>query len=67
MLECMLFELTPLDPWTFLAVVVTALVVAVLAPYQPPARASRVDPLAADFIADLRKPRIVNRLHQPTC
>ena len=46
-LESMLFELTPLDPWTFLAVAVMALVVAVLAAYPPAARASRVDPVAA--------------------
>jgi putative ABC transport system permease protein len=46
-LKSMLFELTPLDPWTFLAVAVMALVVAVLAAYPPAARASRVDPLAA--------------------
>lgn len=46
-LESMLFELTPLDPWTFLAVAVMALVVAVLAAYPPAARASRIDPLAA--------------------
>lgn len=46
-LESMLFELTPLDPWTFVAVAVMALVVAVLAAYPAAARASRVDPLAA--------------------
>jgi len=46
-LESMLFELTPLDPWTFLAVAGMALGVAVLAAYPPAARASRVDPLAA--------------------
>jgi len=46
-LESMLFELTPLDPWTFLAVAVMALVAAVLAAYPPAARASRVDPLVA--------------------
>ena len=46
-LESMLFELTPLDPWTFVAVAVMTLVVAVLAAYPPAARASRVDPLAA--------------------
>ena len=46
-LESLLFELTPLDPWTFLAVAAMALVVAVLAAYPPAARASRVDPLAA--------------------
>jgi predicted permease len=46
-LESMLFELTPLDPWTFIAVAVMALVVAVLAAYLPAARASRVDPVVA--------------------
>ena len=46
-LKSMLFELTPLDPWTFVAVAVMALAVAVLAAYPPAARASRVDPLAA--------------------
>jgi putative ABC transport system permease protein len=46
-LKSMLFELTPLDPWTFIAVAVMALAVAVLAAYQPAARASRVDPLVA--------------------
>ena len=46
-LDSMLFELTPLDPWTFLAVAAMALMVAVLAAYPPAARASRVDPLAA--------------------
>jgi putative ABC transport system permease protein len=46
-LKSMLFELTPLDPWTFLAVAVMALAVAVLAAYPPAARASRVDPLVA--------------------
>jgi predicted permease len=46
-LESMLFELTPLDPWTFLAVAVMMLVVGVLAAYPPAARASRVDPVVA--------------------
>lgn len=46
-LESMLFELTPLDPWTFLAVAAMALVLAVLAAYPPAARASRVDPVIA--------------------
>jgi predicted lysophospholipase L1 biosynthesis ABC-type transport system permease subunit len=46
-LESMLFDLTPLDPWTFLAVAAMALVVALPAAYPPAARASRVDPLIA--------------------
>lgn len=46
-LESMLFELTPLDPWTFLGVAILALVVGALAAYSPAARASRVDPLVA--------------------
>lgn len=46
-LESMLFELAPRDPWTFFAVAVMALVVAVLAAYPPAARASRVDPVVA--------------------
>lgn len=46
-LKSMLFELTPLDPWTFAAVAVLFLLVALLASYLPAARASRVDPLVA--------------------
>jgi predicted permease len=46
-LESMLFELTPLDPSTFVGVVVLFLLVALLASYLPAARASRVDPLVA--------------------
>ena len=46
-LESMLFELTPLDPSTFLAVAVLFLLVALIASYLPAARASRVDPLVA--------------------
>jgi hypothetical protein len=46
-LESMLFELTPLDPSTFVAVAVLFLLVALLASYLPAARASRVDPLVA--------------------
>jgi putative ABC transport system permease protein len=46
-LESMLFELTPLDPSTFLGVAVLVLFVALLASYVPAARASRVDPLVA--------------------
>jgi ABC-type lipoprotein release transport system permease subunit len=43
----MLFELTPLDPSTFISVAVLFLFVALLASYLPAARASRVDPLVA--------------------
>jgi putative ABC transport system permease protein len=43
----MLFELTPLDPSTFVSVAVLFLLVALLASYVPAARASRVDPLVA--------------------
>lgn len=46
-LESMLFELTPLDPSTFIAVAVLFVLVALLASYVPAARASRVDPLVA--------------------
>ena len=46
-LESMLFELTPLDPPTFVAVAVLFLVVGLLAACLPALRASRVDPLVA--------------------
>jgi len=46
-LEGMLFELTPLDPSTFVGVAVLFVFVALLASYFPAARASRVDPLIA--------------------
>jgi len=46
-LRSMLFELSPLDPSTFVAVPVLFLLVALLAAYLPAARASRVDPLVA--------------------
>jgi ABC-type antimicrobial peptide transport system permease subunit len=46
-LEGLLFGLTPLDPTTFLAVVVVFGVVATLASYVPARRATRVDPLVA--------------------
>jgi putative ABC transport system permease protein len=46
-LESMLFELSPLDLPTFLAVPVLFLSVALLAAYLPAARASSVDPLIA--------------------
>jgi putative ABC transport system permease protein len=46
-LESMLFELTPLDPPTFVAVAVLFLVVGLMAACLPALRASRVDPLVA--------------------
>jgi ABC-type lipoprotein release transport system permease subunit len=46
-LKSMLFELTPLDPSTFVAVALLFVLVALLASYLPAARASRVDPLVA--------------------
>ncbi len=46
-LEGMLYGLTPLDPTTFLAVVVVFAVVATVASYVPARRATRVDPLVA--------------------
>ena len=46
-LEGLLYGLTPLDPTTFLAVVVVFGVVATVASYVPARRATRVDPLVA--------------------
>jgi len=46
-LKSMLFELTPLDPPTFLAVAMLFLVVGLMAACLPALRASRVDPLVA--------------------
>lgn len=46
-LESMLFELTPLDPATFLAVATLFLAVGLMAACLPALRASRVDPLVA--------------------
>jgi len=46
-LESMLFDLTPLDPGTFVAVALLFVVVALLASYVPAARASRIDPVVA--------------------
>jgi putative ABC transport system permease protein len=43
----MLYGLTPLDPTTFLAVVVVFAAVATVASYVPARRATRVDPLVA--------------------
>jgi putative ABC transport system permease protein len=46
-LESMLFELTPLDPSTFVAVAVLFLVVGLMAACLPALRASRIEPLVA--------------------
>jgi putative ABC transport system permease protein len=46
-LQSMLFELTPLDPPTFLAVAMLFLVAGLMAACLPALRASRVDPLVA--------------------
>ena len=43
----MLFGVTPLDPWTFVAVALTFAVVATVASYVPARRAASVDPLVA--------------------
>jgi len=46
-LEAMLFEVSPTDPLTFLAVPLILLAVALLASYMPARRATKVDPLVA--------------------
>jgi putative ABC transport system permease protein len=46
-LQSMLFELTPLDPLTFIGVAILVVFTGMLASYVPAARASRVDPLVA--------------------
>jgi ABC-type lipoprotein release transport system permease subunit len=46
-LEGLLYGLTPLDPTTFLAVVVMFGVAATVASYVPARRATNVDPLVA--------------------
>jgi putative ABC transport system permease protein len=46
-LEGMLYDVTPLDPLTYVAVVVLFLVVTSIASYVPARRATRIDPLTA--------------------
>ena len=46
-LKSMLFDLTPLDPFTYVAVALLFVSVALLASYVPAARASSIDPLVA--------------------
>ena len=46
-LEAMLFDVTPLDPTTFIAVSLLFGLVAMLASYGPARRATKVDPMVA--------------------
>ncbi len=46
-LSSFLFEVTTMDPWTFVAVPIVLVGVAVAASYLPARRAGRIDPLAA--------------------
>jgi ABC-type antimicrobial peptide transport system permease subunit len=43
----LLHEVSPTDPWIFLAVALAVVVVSLIASYLPAHRASRVDPLEA--------------------
>ena len=47
MLKTLLFEVTPTDPATFLAVVLVLMGVALLASFIPARRAARIDPMEA--------------------
>jgi ABC-type antimicrobial peptide transport system permease subunit len=42
-----LFEITPGDPWTFLAMLLVLTAVALVAGYLPARRASAIDPMMA--------------------
>jgi ABC-type antimicrobial peptide transport system permease subunit len=46
-LEGLLFEITPGDPWTFLAMLLVLTAVALVAGYLPARRASAIDPMMA--------------------
>ena len=47
LLESFLFQLSPLDPWTFAAAMLVLLLAATLAGFIPARRAARVDPMTA--------------------
>ena len=47
LLATLLFEITPTDPQTFVAVAMTILLAAIAAAYVPARRATRIDPLLA--------------------
>jgi putative ABC transport system permease protein len=46
-LRSLLFEVSPIDPWTFVAVPLILCAVALAASYFPARRAARVDPIVA--------------------
>ena len=47
LMEKLLFEIKPTDPWTFVVLPVLLIVVALLASYFPARRATRIDPIVA--------------------
>jgi putative ABC transport system permease protein len=47
LMRSLLFNVSPLDPWTYAAVPLILIVAAVLASYLPARRASAVDPMGA--------------------
>jgi putative ABC transport system permease protein len=46
-MRSLLFNVSPLDPWTYAAVPLVLIVAAVLASYLPARRASAADPIGA--------------------
>ena len=47
LMKSLLFGVTPLDPWTFIAVPLILTAAAALASHLPARRASRLDPIVA--------------------
>jgi putative ABC transport system permease protein len=47
LMESMLFEVSPADPWTYAAASAALIVAAILGSYLPARRAARVDPVEA--------------------